>query len=281
MEKIWNAIVNFFTKMGDELESFIGQFGWKIVSGLITIILGFILIKIIKKIIKKLLYKSKIDKTALAFILSVITAILYIMYIYIVAYTLGIPMDSFVAIIASCGVAIGLALKDSLSNIANGLLLIINKPFEVGNYVKINGEEGTVRAIKLTTTEIVTPDNKIINVPNNSVTGSSIVNFNAFDTRRLDFTFSAAYGTDLEKVKALLIKIATEHPQVLKDPAPQSRLALQNASSLDFMLRVWVKAADYWNVKFDITETVINEFAKNKIEIPYNKLDVNLTKEEK
>lgn len=271
-----NEFIDWFKDVFNEMSTFFDSWGWKIVEGAITIILGLILVKILKRIAKKLLLRGKLDRTVASFLLSIVTAVLYVMLIYIIASTFGVPMDSFLALIASCGVALGLALQNSLSNIANGILLIVNKPFKASDYVSINGIEGTVRTIKLTTTELVTPDNKIVNVPNSSVIGANIINYNGLDTRRLDLVFSVSYDADIEVVKATLLELANKHDLVFKDPAPFCRLQTQNSSSLDFALRVWLNSGDYWTVKFDLNEEVLLAFKEKNINIPYNQIDVNV-----
>jgi len=189
---------------------------------------------------------------------------------------LGVPTASVVAVIASAGVAVGLALQGSLSNLAGGIMILIFRPFKLDDFIDAGGFSGTVTDIGIFYTTLKTGDNKSVTIPNGSLMNDKVVNYSVHDTRRVDFTFSVAYGTDVEKVKTILLEEAGKHEKALKDPAPFCRMAKQNASSLDFVLRVWVNSGDYWAVNFDILEAVNNRFKAEGIEIPFNQLDVNV-----
>lgn len=258
------------------LKGFFGDALFNIFTGLVAIVVGFFVVKVVKFIIKRLLIRLPINTTVAKFLMSIFKAIIYVIYALVVADAFGIPMTGFIALIGSIGVAVGLALKDSLSNIANGIMLVVMKPFKVGDYISVNGVEGTVIAINMVSTSIQTVDNKAIIIPNNEVMADNIINYNAMSTRRLDLIYSVAYDSDVDLVKEVLLKLATEHPLSLQDPAPICRLHVQNTSSLDFTLRIWVKADDYWALKWDLNEAVVKEFAKQNIEIPYNQLDVRM-----
>lgn len=267
-----SALDNFVAK----LRSLFGDTLFNVLSGLITIIIGLIIAKFIRYILKHILFKLPINQTIAKFMTSILSALVYLIYFLIVVDAFGIPMSGFITLIGSIGVAIGLALKDSLSNIANGMLLVGMQPFKVGDFVNVNGVEGTVIGIHLVTTVIQTTDNKVISIPNNEVLANNIINFNGMTTRRLDLTYSVAYDTDIDLVKTTLLKMCHDHVKILKDPSPLCRLANHGDSSLDFLVRVWVKADDYWNVKFDLNEEVIRLFNELEIEIPYNQLDVRM-----
>jgi len=189
---------------------------------------------------------------------------------------LGVPVTSFITILASCGVAIGLALQGSLSNFAGGLMILFFKPFKVGDYIEAAGESGTVSEISVVYTVLLTPDNKKITIPNGTLTNSVIENYSSEATRRVDFTFNTGYECDIEKVKELILKIISEHPAALKEPEPFVRLSAHGESSLTYSARVWCNSEDYWNLYFDTIEAVKNAFDENKISIPYPQIDVHV-----
>ena len=250
----------------------------KLVGAILTLIIGKIIIKAVMKAVKKSKFIQKAETTVAHFLVSVLNIALNAIMIVIVIGILGIPMASVITVIASAGVAVGLALQGSLSNLAGGIMILIFKPFKIGNLVEVAGVTGTVADIGIFYTVIQTVDNKEITIPNGTVMASTVTNYSVHDTRRVDFTFSVAYGTDVEKVKAVLLDEANKHSLVLKDPAPFARLSVQNANSLDFVLRVWCNSGDYWTVNFDIIEAVNARFVAEGIEIPFNQLDVHLDK---
>jgi small conductance mechanosensitive channel len=189
---------------------------------------------------------------------------------------LGVDTTSLVAIFSVLTLAISLAVQGVISNLASGIMLVVTKPFEEGDFVDIGGNSGTVEQINITCTKLRTGDNKVITVPNGSITSATVINYSTKETRRVDLTFSVAYGSDVEKVKAIIMDVVTKHEKVLTDKAPLVRLTEHGASSLDFVTRVWVKSGDYWTVNFDILESVKTEFDKQGIKKPYNQLDVHV-----
>ncbi len=252
---------------------------WKIVASLIVLVIGRLLIKWTIKLIKKSKFAEKTDETVMRVLVNFITAGLYVLLIVSIVAILGVPMASMIAVIASAGVAIGLALQGALSNLAGGIMIMILRPFHIGDYVEIDGDSGTVKDVGIFYTVLNTGDNKVITIPNGTVMNSNITNYSVNDTRRVDFVFGVAYGTDVEKVKAILLEEAERHALALKDPAPMCRLSKQNDSSLDFILRVWAKSEDYWTVNFDLLEAINKRFEDEKIEVPFNQLDVHITKQ--
>lgn len=267
MEQFLNTLIAWAT-----------DFGMKLIAAILVLIIGRILIKWIVKLVTKSKFAQKNDKTVVTVLSHFLTAALYVVLVVIIIGILGIPTASVITVIASAGVAIGLALQGALSNIAGGIMILILRPFRVGDFVEIAGHSGSVTDVGIFYTVLTTGDNKVITIPNGTVMGDNIVNYSVKDTRRVDFTFSVAYGTDVEKVKAMLLEEANKHEKVLKDPAPFARLSKQNASSLDFVMRVWVESADYWTVNFDLLETLNDRFAAEGIDIPFNQLDVNIKK---
>ena len=248
----------------------------KIVFALIVLVVGFKLVKFVAGCMAKSRVLEKIDPAVRTFCLSTVKILLKIIIVISAAGILGVPMTSVITILGSAGVAIGLALQGSLSNIAGGLIILIFKPFTVGDFIDCADGAGTVSSIGIFYTKIITPDNKLIIVPNGTITNQSLTNATGCNERRVDFTFSVGYECDIEKVKAILISIAENHEKVKKDPAPLARLQKHGESSLDFVFRVWCKSEDYWDVYFDVEEQVKQEFDKNGISIPYPQMDVHM-----
>ena len=261
------------------LTSLVGKaadLGLKLLAALLVLIIGRILIKWTVKLISKSKFAKRTDATVVRVLLNFISAGLYVLLAVTIIAILGVPMASVVALIASAGVAIGLALQGALSNLAGGIMIMILRPFHIGDFVEIAGNSGTVKDVGIFYTVINTGDNKVITIPNGTVMASAIINYSKNDTRRVDLVFSVAYGTDVAKVNAILLEEADKHELALKDPAPFARLTKQNEHSMDFTLRVWAKAGDYWTVNFDLLENINNRFAKEGIEIPFHQLDVHI-----
>lgn len=256
------------------------EFGMKLLAAAVVLIVGRILIKWSEKLITKSRFAKKNDKTVVLVLSHFITAALYVLLVVIVIGILGIPTASVITVIASAGVAIGLALQGALSNIAGGIMILILRPFRVGDYVDTAEHSGTVTDVGIFYTELTTTDNKVITIPNGNVMGGSITNYSRKDTRRVELVFNVAYGTDVEKVKQILLDEAAKHELVLQDPAPFVRLSKQSESSLDFTVRVWTASADYWTVNFDLLERVHARFAAENVEIPFNQLDVHVKTQE-
>lgn len=253
--------------------------GLKIVQGIVAIIVGYIILKCLLWLLKKILYRSVIDNTSVTFILSILKAILYLVYIFVVASVFGVPMSSMVAAVAASGLAIALALKDSISSVANGVLIVLTKPFKEGDYVQIDGIEGTVSAIHMVNTILTTFDNKRVVMPNNKASNAVVVNFSAKKQRRLDVVISASYKADVDLVLETLREIANKQNTILDDPAPNIRLNNHGASALEYKCKLWVNAENFWDAKFTFLEEVVRVFNKKGIEIPYNQLDVYLKRD--
>ncbi len=249
--------------------------GLKILASILIFIVGRIVIKLLVKFLKKETVFKKVDIAAKNFIISAIKASLYILLAVTLIAILGVPMATIVAAISSAGLAIGLALQGGLSNIAGGILIIIFKPFTVGDFITVSGESGAVEKIDIFYTTIISGDNKRIVLPNSIVSSSAVTDYSAKETRRVDMTFSAGYECDVEKVKEVIMQTATSHQLVLSDPEPLVRLGEHGAHALIFYCRVWCNNADYWTVYYDLTESVKAAFDKNGISIPYPQLEVH------
>ena len=237
---------------------------------------GLWLAKRAKKLVNELLQKRGVDPMLSSFTAS-ITHILLIAFIVIAALgQLGIQTTSLVAIIGAAGLAIGLALQSSLANFASGVMIIAFRPFKVGDFIEAGGVTGVVEGIQIFSTQFRTGDNKTIIVPNASITGGSITNYSTKDTRRVDLVFGIGYDDDIKKAKELLNSIVEGDERILKDPAPVIAVSELADSSVNFVVRPWVKSGDYWPVYFDLTETVKLEFDKAGISIPYPQQDVHM-----
>ncbi|MGN1105496.1 MAG: mechanosensitive ion channel family protein [Huintestinicola sp.] len=247
-----------------------------VVTAIIIYIVGKIISKILLSIIDKAMGRSRIDETAQGFLRSLIGIIFSAFVIVIALSTLGIPMTSIVTTIGAAGVAVALALQNSLSNVAGGFLILMNKPFVKGDFINTNGNEGTVEDISILSTKLLTLDNKVIYIPNSMISGSTLVNYSREENRRVDVVFSIAYEADFREAIKLISEIIAEHKLILSSIAPFVRVSALSASSVDITVRVWAKNCDYWTVYFDLIEQVKTAFDKNNIEIPYSKLDVNL-----
>lgn len=250
--------------------------GLKLIASAIVFIVGRFLIKLLIKALRNGKIGQKMEPTASHFLLNFISIALYVILAVTIIGIMGVPMASVVAAIASAGVAIGLALQGSLSNLAGGIMILLFHPFRVDHFIEAAGFSGTVKDIDIFYTVLHTPDNKVVTIPNGTIMSSSIINYSINDTRRVDLVFSVAYGTDADKVKAILLEEAGKHELALKDPEPFCRLTKQAESSLDFTLRVWVKKDDYWQVNFDLLESIHARFEEEKIEIPFNQIDVHM-----
>lgn len=259
-----------FTKITD--------FGTKLIFAIIVLFIGIKLSKWISKLILKAKPIEKLDDGVKKFASNAAKIALYVITVITAAGILGIPYASFVAVIGSAGVAIGLALQGSLSNIASGILILVTKPFRVGDFIEVGDASGVVQEIGFFSTTIVTGDNKVISYPNSSLASSSITNYSAMETRRVDFNFSVGYSSNIDEVKNILLDCANSHKLVLSDPEPFTAMSEYGDSALVFVLRVWCKSEDYWTVMFDLNESVKNCFDESGIEIPYNKIDVNICK---
>jgi small conductance mechanosensitive channel len=232
-------------------------------------------------IIKGLRKSSKLDETLVVFFKNIIYYALLIVVILTALKQVGIETTSFLAILGAAGLAIGLALKDSLSNFASGVMIVFFKPFKIGDFVTAGGVSGTITEIHLFNTEFKTGDNQKILVPNASITSGSIINVNAHDKRRVDLLIGVGYEDDIKKVKELLTSIVASHEKVLQDEANKIAVSELADSSVNFIVRAWVNTPDYWDVRFELIETIKTQFDQDGITIPYPQTDVHVYKEKK
>ncbi len=261
----WDAVLDFLTNEG-----------WNIVLVLSIIVIAFVGIKIIASILTKILYRSKVDGSAIAFYVAVLKVILWILTVFAVASVLSIPTSSLVVGLSSVALAIALALKDSLANLANGILIIYNKPFRRGDYIEIDGIDGVIKNIKLLTTELLTYDNRRIVLPNSKVVGGTIINNTAMPTRRITFNFAVSYDSNPSLVEKVLREAFEKNHLVNKNPKVYVFLSAHGTSSLTFTVRCWTDTEDYWDVYNGMPRKVYDAFIRNDIVVPYNQLDVYL-----
>lgn len=266
-EELLNKLIEFGTSLG-----------LKLLGAIVVFIVGRKLIKVLKKWINTSKKLDNLDIGVRSFAASFASISLTVILLITVAMILGIPTTSFITALASCGVAIGLALQGSLSNLAGGIMILIFKPFKVGDYIKTTDAEGNVSNITVMYTILRTYDNKIITIPNGSLTNNVIENYTDQENRRVDLIFTTDYNCDIDEVKTILINAVNSHKLVLKDPEPFARLSAHGDSALEFTVRAWCKTEDYWDVRFDLLEKIKKEFDKNNISIPYPQLDVHLDK---
>lgn len=255
---------------------FVTSFGFKLIEAIVILAVGLYLIKVISKFLKTSPKLNKMDDSLRSFLVSFVSITLIILLIISVASILGAPVTSFLTVLASCGVAIGLALQGALSNFAGGVMILLFKPFKVGDYIEASGEAGTVAEISVVYTVLLTVDNKRVTIPNGSITNAVIENYSAEDKRRVDLTFNAAYNCDMNQVKSVIEQEIKKHPLALKVPAPFVRMSKQSDSALEYTARIWCKSDDYWTVYFDINESVKKAFDENGIQIPFQQVDVHI-----
>lgn len=252
--------------------------GLKIIAALVIYYIGRWIVRRVMKFMDKIYEKKSVEKSLRSFLSGVVKVLLYLVIVLIIIQVLGINTTSLVAMLASAGLAIGMALSGTLQNFAGGVMILLLRPYRIGDYIDAQGEEGTVRKIGLFSTEIITVDNRIIYIPNSSISTSVIDNYSTSEMRRVDWTVSVEYGTDPEKVRKVLVDMLKSDSRVAADPAPVVFLVNLANSSVDFSARAWCKNGDYWSLKFDIQERIYVELPKNGINFPFPQLDVNLKK---
>ena len=248
------------------------------VGAIIILVIGFKLVNFILKRIKKGKGFNKLEKTTQSFLSSILSIILKSIVIITCAGELGIPMTSIITLIGSIGLAIGLALQGGFSNMAGGVMIMLFKPFRVGDFIDNGTNSGTVKEINIFHTVLNTYDNKMIVIPNGTLSNSTIINYSRYPERLLDITVTVDYKSDLELVKKVLTEIANNCQYRIEDKDITIALKEYADSSLVYTFRIWVKSSDYWNAKFELLEEIKNEFDKNNISIPYPQLDVHLDK---
>lgn len=254
-------------------------FGSRIIGAIIILIVGSWLIRRLNRLIVTILEKRHVEASLASFIKSLVRITLNFLLVIILISKLGIETSSFIALFASAGVAIGMALSGTLQNFAGGVMILLFKPFKVGDVIEAQGQCGSVKEIQIFNTLVTTPDNKIIIIPNGGLSTGITKNYSKEPTRRVDWEFGIAYGDDYDQAKAVLEKLIAADERILKDPAHFIALTSLGASSVNIVVRAWVNAADYWGVFFDMNEKVYKTFSREGLNIPFPQMDVHLIKE--
>jgi small conductance mechanosensitive channel len=262
------------------LNDYVVPWGINIIFALLIFYVGRMIVNVVVGVIRKLMKRGGVDDTLVGFLGSIIRWLLLLFVIVAALDQLGVNTTSLVAILGAAGLAVGLSLQGSLGNFAAGVMLIVFRPFQKGHFVDIAGTMGTVEAIGIFTSTLITPDNKVIIVPNGNIYGSNITNFSARDTRRVDMVFGVSYEDDIRVVKETLEKIIAEDDRVLAEPAPVIEVSELADSSVNFIVRPWVKSSDYWRVMWDTTAKVKLRFDEAGISIPFPQMDVHMDKPE-
>ncbi len=265
---IWNDIVTYFQTNV-----------WNIVFFFVILILGIIIIKIIMTVLRKVLGKTRMERIAQQFICTAVKFCLWLVLILLLLSQIGIQISGILTAISALILAVGMALESNMANLANGIVIVSNHMFKKGDYIIVDGVEGNITDINFLFTTLLTSDNKKITLPNSTIVNSSVTNLGANAKRRVDFTFSVAYESDVELVKKIVTDVMKSDGRVYLDPAPFCRLKTMNASSLDFAANCWCDNEDYWDVYYYVMEWVYNEFKRNKISVPYNQLEVRERKD--
>lgn len=264
-QSLWEKIIELAT-----------TYGIKLLLAIVVLFIGLRIVKSLTKGLVRLLKKSGVSESLIPFLKSLASVGLKIMVFVSVLGMVGVEMTSFIAVLGAAGLAVGLSLQGTLQNFAGGVIILLFKPYKVGDYIDTQGYAGTVKEIQIFTTVLNTPDNKTIIIPNSPIATGSLINYSAQTSRRVDFSFGIGYDDDIEKARKILFNIVEEHDKVKKDPAPFVRVSELGDSSVNFAVRVWVEAGDYWDVFFDVTEQVKKDFDKEGVSIPYPQSDVHV-----
>lgn len=268
VEQIIDRLVNWSIEVGKD-----------IIAAVLIYIIGRFVIKQISRLLAKILEKRKLEISVQTFLRSLVSLLLNLVLAFAIISKLGVETTSLAALLASAGVAVGMALSGNLSNFAGGLIILIFKPYKVGDYIETNDASGTVKEIQIFHTILTTLDNKIIYVPNGTLSSDAVTNYSRQVTRRAEWVFGVEYGEDYERVKAVLERIIAADDRILKDPAPFIGLGALSASSVDIKVRVWTKSSDYWDVYFDMNRIVYATFNKEGIGFPFPQLTVHQAKD--
>lgn len=267
--KFWNNIVKFFS---DNILGIILFFS--------TLFIGLIIIKIILNVSRRIMLKTKMEKVTQGFLYNIIKFCLYLILILALLNIIGVELTGVLTAISALLLAVGMALQNNIANLANGIIIVSSHMIKKGDYIQVNGVEGSVNDINFLFTTLITTDNKKITIPNSMMVNDSVVNFGANPIRRVDFTFGVAYESDVELVKKIILDVMYSNGKVrLDDNLPFCRLKTLNSSSIDFFAYCWVDSEDYWDVYYYIIENVYNEFKRNNISIPYNQIEIRERKD--
>jgi len=273
MEDFWKTVTDFWN-------TFTQNTGLNIVRTIALFLFGLVIIQTVQAITQRATLKSKLDKSASGFVISLVTVLLYIVLVIVLASSLGFSTAGIIAAFSAVALAVALALKDSLASLANGIIIIFTKPFKKGDYVEIGGLTGLVQDIRLFNTQILTYGNEVIIVPNSEVLGSKVINYTAMPLRRVLFDFNLPYDADVEEVKRIILPCISELPHAVKIPVPEVVLSEYGESALVFSARVWTPVEYYWNTYFGVREGILATLREHGYSIPFNHLDVKVCAED-
>ena len=260
---IWSAIKHFFT---DNI--------WNIVAFFATLLLGIVVIKVLLIAIRKILSRTKIEEVARNFLLAIFKFLLWLVLVLVLLSVVGVQVTGVITALSAAILAVGMALQNNISNIANGIVIVATKMFKKGDYIIVGDKEGSIIEINFLFTTLFTPDNKKVTIPNSTIVNSSVVNAGANPKRRVQFTFPVAYESDVELVKKIVTDVMTSSGKVYLDPAPFCKLKEFGASSIDFFAHCWCDSSDYWDVYYYVMENVFNEFKRHGVSIPFAQVEV-------
>ena len=268
-----------WAKIWDDICTYFKTNVWNIVWFFAILVIGIIVIKILLAVIRKVLKHTRMEKIAQQFICTILKFILWLLLVLLLLSQLGVEVTGILTAFSAVILAVGMALQNAISNVANGIIIISSRMFKKGDYIITSGVEGKISDINFMFTTLITNDNKKITMPNSDLLNNSVTNLGAFPKRRVDFMFSAAYESDVETVKKIITDVMVSNGKVYLDPAPFCRLKVLNASSIDFAANCWCDNEDYWDVYYYVTENVYNEFKRKNISVPYNQLEIRERKD--
>jgi len=256
-------------------------YGLKLIGAIIALIIGFWVVGRLKAALVKIMEKRDVEPSLRTFLKSFLSVALKILVIITVLGMVGFQMTSFIAMLGAAGLAVGLALQGTLQNVAGGVIILLFKPFKVGDFIEAQSYLGTVKEIQIFNTILTTVDNKVVIIPNGGLATGSLINFSKMDTRRVDWVFGIAYGDKYEKAEAIIRNLIEKDERILQEPESFVALSKLNNSSVDIVVRCWVESANYWPVFFDMNKNIYNTFAAEGISIPFPQMDVHLYERKK
>ncbi|MGN1258828.1 MAG: mechanosensitive ion channel family protein [Christensenellales bacterium] len=265
---IWNSIKTFFTN----------NF-WGVVKFFAILIIGIIVVKVVLNITRRVMNKTKMEKVTQGFLYAILKFALYLLLLLLLLSAIGVSMSGVLTAISAMLLAVGMALQGNISNVANGIVIVSSHMFKKGDYVSVSGVEGSIYDINFLFTTIMTTDNKKVTIPNSSFVNNAVTNFGANPTRRISFSFSVAYESDVEQVRNIILAVMNSNGKVRQEKPPFCRLNKLNDNSIDFNANCWVDSEDYWDVYYYVVENVFNEFKRNNISIPYGQIEVRERKD--
>ncbi len=267
---------DFITRYWDYFTTVLIEYSPRLISATIIFVVGWTVIKLIKKLIMRIMVKREMEPTLSKFLADILIWTLKILLFVTVISRLGVENSSFVAIIGAAGLAVGLSLQGSLSNFAGGVLIIMFKPFKVGDFIEAQGVMGTVKQIQIFVTQLSTVDNQVIFVPNGVLSNGTIINYTYATTRRADLTIGISYSSNIKRAKEIAMEVMEKHPKVLKDPAPIVLVKDLAESSINLAVRPWAELPDFFEMRSDVLEQIKNEFDANGITIPFPQRDIHI-----